>query len=126
MAIKWYTEGIENKTTKTLADGTQIFVFQPEYYLATKFEAYKGRGGNDLRQSHDFEDIIYMMENCTELLNNIRNANATVKVYLKNEYQNLLENHNITEGIESALPYGSGEGGTDIILELIQNIAEIE
>lgn len=30
------------------------------------------------------------------------------------------------EGIESALPYGSGEEGTDIILELIQSIAETE
>jgi len=30
------------------------------------------------------------------------------------------------EGIETALPYGSGEEGTDIILELIQRIAEIE
>ena len=47
-------------------------------------------------------------------------------MYLKEECQNLLENPNITEGIESALPYGSGEEGTDIISELIQSIAEIE
>ena len=123
---KWYEEGIENRMTKTLPDKTEIFVFPPEYYLATKFEAHKGRGGNDLRQSHDFEDIIYIMDNCTELLDNIRNTNLTVKIYLKEECQNLLKNTNITEGIESALPYGSGEGGTEIILELIQSIAEIE
>lgn len=122
----WYEEGVDNKITKTLPDGTEVFVFPPEYYLATKFEAHKGRGGNDLRQSHDFEDIIYIFNNCSDLLDNISNANASVKAYLKEECQNLLNNEGLTEGVESALPYGSVEEGTEIILELIQNIAEIE
>jgi len=123
---RWYKEGIEFKIQKTLSDGTDVFVFPPEYYLASKFEAHKGRGGNDLRQSHDFEDIIYILDNCTDILDNINGSNLSVKMYLKQECQKLLANPNITEGIESALPYGSGEEGTDIILELIQNITEIE
>ena len=101
-------------------------MFRPEYYVASKFEAHKGRGGNDLRQSHDFEDIIYIFDNCPDILDNISNANDTVKAYLKEECQNLLEDEGLTEGIESALPYGSGEESTDIILELIQRIAESE
>jgi len=122
----WYENGVTNKITKTLPDGQDIFVFPVEYYVAAKFEAHKGRGGNDLRQSHDFEDIIYIFDNCPELLENISNANASVKKYLKEECQNLLANKGITEGIESALPYGSGEESTDIIMELIQQIAGIE
>lgn len=122
----WYIEGIENKITKTLPNGTEIFVFRPEYYLASKFEAHKGRGGDDLRQSHDFEDIIYIMDNCSDILNDVANANTKVKLYLKEEYKNLLENANLTEGIESVLPYGSGSESTEIIQELIQSIIEIE
>ncbi|PKP33147.1 MAG: hypothetical protein CVT99_01465 [Bacteroidetes bacterium HGW-Bacteroidetes-16] len=122
----WYEEGVINKIVKTLTDGTEVFVFPPEYYLAAKFEAHKSRGGSDLRQSHDFEDIIYIMDNCTDLLESIANSNATVKEYLKNECRKLLKNNNLTEGVESALPYGSGEEGTEIILELIQSIAGIE
>ena len=123
---KWYSEGIENKIAKKLPRGIEVFVFPPEYYLAAKFEAHKGRGGNDLRQSQDFEDIIYILDNCTELLDNIRTANTTIKTYLKGECQNLLQNENITEGIESALPYGSDSDSTEIIQELISSIAEIE
>ena len=122
----WYEEGVDTKISKTLPDGTEVFVFRPEYYVASKFEAHKGRGGNDLRQSHDFEDIIYIFDNCPDILDNISNANDTVKAYLKEECQNLLEDEGLTEGIESALPYGSGEESTDIILELIQRIAESE
>lgn len=95
-------------------------------YLAAKFEAYKGRGGNDIRQSHDFEDIIYILDDCPDILDNIGNANPSVKTYLKEECQSLLENDNLTEGIESALPYGSDSDSTEIIEDLIQSIAEIE
>jgi hypothetical protein len=123
---RWYEEGIEIRISKTLPDGTEVFVFPPEYYLAAKFEAHKGRGGNDLRQSHDFEDIIYILDNCPDILNNINDSNSNVRIYLKEECQNLLENQGIIEGIESGLPYGSGEEGTDLILELLQNIADIK
>jgi len=123
---RWYDEGIENKISKTLPNGTKIFLFPPEYYLAAKFEAHNGRGGNDLRQSHDFEDIIYMLDNCSELLENIQMANVNVKDYLKNECTDLLNDVSLIEGIECALPYGSSEEATEIMLELIQNIAAIK
>lgn len=123
---RWYEAGIEIKISKTLPEGTDVFVFPPEYYLAAKFEAHKGRGGDDLRQSHDFEDIIYILDNCPDILDNINNSSPSIKIYLKEECKNLLKNQNITEGIESALPYGSGEDSTDLILELIQSIAEIK
>ncbi len=122
----WYAEGIKNKISKSLSDGTEIFVFPPAYFLAAKIEAHKGRGGYDLRQSHDFEDIIYILDNCKELLENIVNSSEKVKLYLKEECTILLKNEGLTEGIESALPYGSEEEATDIILELIQNIATLE
>ncbi len=123
---RWYQEGIKLKIPKSLPDGTEVFVFPPEYYLASKFEAHKGRGGNDLRQSHDFEDIIYILDNCPDMLNNIIGSKPGIRLYLKNECQNLIENPNLTEGIETALPYGSGEGSGDIIGILIRGIAEIE
>ncbi len=123
---RWYVEGIKNKITKTLPNEIEIFVFRPEYYLASKFEAYKGRGGTDLRQSHDFEDIIYILDNCPNLLDNIANANSSVKIYLKEECQSLLGNDNLTEGIESALPYGPDSDSTEIIQDLLQSIVEIE
>jgi hypothetical protein len=122
----WYAGGIENKVSKTLPDGTKILVFPPEYYLAAKFEAHKGRGGSDLRQSHDFEDIIYILDNCTELIFRVKKANEDVKTYLKVEFENLLNNKGLTEGIETSLPYGSEEETTEIIMQLIKNIASIE
>lgn len=123
---KWYKEGIDNKINKMLPNGTEIFVFSPEYYLAAKIEAHKGRGGKDLRQSHDFEDIIYLLDNCSELFERIIDAKKRLQIYLKEESLKLLYNKGLTEGIESALPYGSEKEATEIIMELIHKIANIE
>lgn len=120
---RWYHEGIENRITKTLPNGTEIFIFSPEYYLATKFEAHRSRGGNDLRQSHDFEDIIYILDNCIDISVNISNSNVNVKTYLIKECQYLFKNEYLTEGIESALPYGSDYERIKMIKDLIKNIA---
>jgi hypothetical protein len=123
---KWYVEGIENEIKKILPDGTEIFIFPPEYYVATKFEAHKSRGGNDLRQSHDFEDIIYILDNCTSLLEDVRNADEDVKNYLKDECESLLDNAGLSEGIESALPYGSDSDRVEMIETLISDIAALD
>lgn len=122
----WYIDGIRNRISKQLPDGTDIYVFPPTYFLATKFDAHNDRGGNDLRQSHDFEDIIYVMDNCTDLIENIINSDENLKSYLKGQCQDLIESGNLTEGIEAALPYGSDSESTEIIESLILSIAEIE
>jgi hypothetical protein len=123
---RWYLEGIENKIGKALPDGIEIFIFPPQYYLGAKFEAHKSRGGNDLRQSHDFEDLVYILDNCPDLMNDISKSNDGIREYLKNECQNLLNNVAVKEGIESALPYGSGDERVEIIEDLIHDIANIE
>ncbi len=123
---RWYRGGIGSKIPKILPDGTEIFVFSPEYYLAAKFEAHNDRGGNDLRQSHDFEDIVYILDNCTSILEDIRNAYEVVKNYIKGECDGLLENDGLSEGIESDLPYGSDSERVEMIITLITDITELD
>jgi predicted nucleotidyltransferase len=123
---QWYQQGIKHKITKTLPNGIEIFMFNPVYFVASKLAAHKGRGGNDLRQSHDFEDIIYILENYSGLLKDILQSNKKLQQYLKISFDELLQNDNITEGIESALPYGSEKENTQIILTIMQQIADLK
>lgn len=117
---QWYESGIANKSIKWLNDHTKIFVFPIEYYLASKFEAMNSRGGKDLRTSHDFEDIIYLMDNCTALVEAVSNtSNNYLQKYLGRQCQNLLDNKNIKECIVSALPYGMEER-----LSIVEQIME--
>jgi len=123
---KWYNEGIENKVQIALPDKTDIYIFSPEYYLASKFEAHNGRGGKDLRQSHDFEDIIYLFDNCTNILEVVKKASGKVKEYLKEQCRALLDYDNLIEGVECALPLRSDSDRTEMIIDMIQSIAGLD
>ncbi|MFV0605472.1 MAG: nucleotidyl transferase AbiEii/AbiGii toxin family protein [Niabella sp.] len=122
---KWYEAGIANKETKLLNGNFEINVFPIEYYLASKYEAMIGRGGNDLRTSHDFEDIIYLMDNSTILLDAIANTtNHELLKYLAAQCRGLMNNKNIKENITSALPYDMEER-TSIIEKIIEKISKL-
>jgi hypothetical protein len=89
------------------SDGTEIFIFSVEYYLASKIEAHINRGGNDLRQSHDFEDIVFVLDNNNSFIGKIETSDKKLKSYLFKEISNFLNNPGLLEGIETALPIGS-------------------
>ena len=122
---RWYADGIANKIATVLPNGTSIYILSAEYYLATKFEALRGRGGTDIRGSHDWEDIVYLMDNCAKLTNSIKQcANVQLVEYLKRQFDHLLKNSNISEIIYSALPYASEEENIDEILKIMREIVK--
>lgn len=124
---RWYPDGIKNKIETKLADGTNIYILSPEYYLATKFEAHRDRGGDDLRTSHDFEDIIYVLDNNDNVTDIVKSCtNTELKQYLKEQCTLLINNGNILESIDCMLPIDSQEERVHYIYEIIKNIASIE
>ena len=60
---KWYPEGFREAVDYEIDEKNTVKILSAPYFIATKLEAYKDRGGNDGRTSQDFEDIIYVLEN---------------------------------------------------------------
>lgn len=85
--------------------GTKSGFSKPEYFIATKLEAYKGRGERDGRTSSDFEDIVYVLNNRTTIWQELENASSEVRKYLKEEFKRLLDEPYIDEWISSHLEY---------------------
>ena len=59
---RWYTDGFRNAMLYDLDETVTIRLFTLPYFVASKWEACKGRGGDDLRWSTDFEDIIFVLD----------------------------------------------------------------
>jgi hypothetical protein len=119
---RWYSTGIEHRIKKTVSDEMWIYVFSVEYYLASKLEAMLSRGSNDLRTSHDFEDIVYIFDNCVELAEQVTKSNdVSLRDYLREQCAALLSNPNIEESIEAALPYGEG-ARCELIIKTLQKL----
>lgn len=59
-ANPWFEPGFEKAISVQIEEQT-IRILPFTYFLATKFSAFTARGGRDPRMSHDFEDIVYLL-----------------------------------------------------------------
>lgn len=88
----WYKPGFKYLQQVILEDGTSINVLPPPYFLATKLEAFKDRGKNDFYGSHDFEDIIYLIDNRKSIVDEILESDVDVRQYIRQELLKI-QNH---------------------------------
>ncbi len=102
---QWYTDGYRNAVDYPITDSETVKIFNSVYFLATKLDAFNDRGGSDGRTSSDFEDIVYILNNRKSIWSEIENESASVKIYLKNEFRNLLAQEYIYEWISCHLDY---------------------
>jgi hypothetical protein len=99
----------------------EINVLSLPYFIATKLEAFNDRGG-DYRYSHDFEDVIYVIDNSTTIIEEITVADKSVKNYIQDELQRVLKNPNMAEIIQCQLHPNTVTGRYPIVLEKIKQI----
>ena len=81
----WYKPGFIHVQQIELPGSITINILPSPYFLATKLEAFKDRGQNDFYGSHDFEDIIYLIDNRTTIVEEILASENEVKQYIKQE-----------------------------------------
>ena len=94
-ANRWYKIGFEDLWT-TKAKEEEIKILSAPCFLATKFEAFNDRG-KDLRTSHDIEDIVYVLDNRTTIVEEIANCDHRIRSFLKFELQEIINKKMITE-----------------------------
>ena len=70
------------------------------YFIATKLEAFKGRGNNDYFVSHDLEDLVAVIDGRVELADEIEKSTSAVRAYIGRETEKLLQK----PGFMDALP----------------------
>ena len=118
---KWYKLGFENLwTVKALDEDIQIL--SAPAYLATKFEAFKNRG-YDYRTSHDFEDIIYILDNRITIVSEIDQAHPEIKGFLRKEFAKILESPYLEEILSAHLHPFVIDERYPIVLEKLKNIS---
>jgi hypothetical protein len=69
---RWYLPAIKNSVTIELEPDFEIRLVTAFYFLATKLEAFFGRGKGDYLVSHDLEDIINLINGRVEIVEEIK------------------------------------------------------
>jgi hypothetical protein len=118
----WLKPGFKKAYPVQIGD-ISINILPVSLFLATKWEAFKGRG-NDPRMSHDFEDIIYIIDNNLLVVEDIKQADINVQIFLKGMANEILTHSSRNEIIECHInPFTINER-RDIILDKLEAIAQ--
>lgn len=120
-ANPWFAAGFEHKLRVELGD-TSIFIIPLPYFLATKFAAYKSRGNNDPRTSHDFEDIVFILDNRTDLVAQFLQISHDLKSFLKVEFHAILEEKLKQEAVFGNLPYENRADRYELLMNNLRRI----
>ena len=103
-ANPWYRVGFDEALTTALADGLVVRHLSAPHFLATKLEAFKDRGGNDVYLSHDLEDIMTVLEGRAAVAREVAAASAPVRQHVAQAAATLLQMpafHNALPGLLS-------------------------
>ena len=73
-------------------------------FVATKFEAFRGRGNNDYLASHDLEDLITVIDGRQELIEEIRGSDDELRRHISTEMTRLLEDGHFLQAMPGHLP----------------------
>ena len=120
----WYSEGIKNAIKSKLPSGKIISIFTMPYFIAAKLEAHKSRGSSDIRWSHDFEDIVLVLDNQKDF-EEIFNAPKNLKNYFNQEFRNLQKDDQLFETIQSSFGYSkTGSSRAERIMKFMKEISK--
>ena len=103
-ANPWYRVGFEAAQSVEVAEGLLLRHLSAPHFLATKFEAFKDRGQNDVYLSHDLEDIMTVMEGRSTVAQELVAADEAVRKHVGQSVAALLDMpdfHNALPGLLS-------------------------
>lgn len=101
---RWYPFAVESAQKLVLQDGLTIKLISAPAFIATKLEAFKGRGNKDYLLSHDLEDIVTVIDGRETLHAEISKTDTVLKNYVALEFSELLRNPYFTEALQGHLP----------------------
>jgi hypothetical protein len=100
---RWQGAAVPHAIDRALPSGASIAAVSPPYLIATKLEAFAGRGRDDYIASRDFADIVSLLDGRAELVGEIADAPADLRVYIAAELARHQAHWRFTDGIYAAL-----------------------
>ncbi len=120
-ANPWFAPGFTQRETVAIKD-QKIQILPLPYFLASKFSAFNDRGAKDPRTSHDFEDIVYVMDNRTDIIEKLTKLPDDVAPYLADQFQSILDDRVMQEAIFGNLYYEIRRERYERIIESIKQV----
>jgi hypothetical protein len=101
---RWYPLVVQTAQRVVLPNGQVIRLITAPLFVATKFEAFQGRGRNDYLASHDLEDLITLVDGRDSLIDEIKTSDAELRRYIAQAIGRLLGESAFLAALPGQLP----------------------
>lgn len=101
---RWYPLALETAAQVALPSGRPIRLITAPAFIATKLEAFDGRGNGDFLFSHDLEDILAVLDGRASLVEECRASTAELRAYLRERFETLLATPSFVDALAGHLP----------------------
>jgi len=119
---RWYLPALKCAQQICVANRNARVITAP-YFLATKLEAFHGRGKDDYRASHDLEDIITVIDGRPEVIEEVCLAPADLRKYLGDEFRDLLASRSFLDALPGhLLPDAASQERAGLVLQRIRKL----
>lgn len=119
-ANRWYIMSIATAQSHQLPSGIQVKVVRAPEFIATKLEAFYGRGQGDYLYSHDLGDIISVIDGRESLLCECAESLRPLREYLALQFQALQATQAFLDALPGHLP--PDPASQDRLVLLLQKI----
>lgn len=122
---RWQRPALDRAQTVELSSAQGIRAVTPPYLVATKLEAWNGRGHGDHLRSHDLEDVIKLVDGREEIVAEVTAAPNDLRSYLSSEIATLLDQPGFDDAVEGTIVglggagSGSGSGDEDRVNDVV-------
>ncbi len=125
-ANRWYTLSVATAQTQTLPSGMTIKVIRAPEFIATKLEAFYGRGNHDFLFSHDMGDIMGVIDGRDSLVAECAQSDRPLREYLALQFKALLRNTVFLDALPGHLqPDPASQERLPQLMEKLYKISEL-
>lgn len=120
---RWYADGMTNRHTRRLPGGEEIQIFSLPYVIASKIEAFKGRGNGDFYGSKDVEDIVTIFDGATSLEEEILSGPIEVRHWISKELASWMKTAEFRSAVEGHISDRlNSRGRTDRVMKIMSSL----
>jgi len=123
---RWYVPAIERAMEMSLPNGLGIRVITPPDFLATKLEAFLGRGQGDFLLSQDIADIVSLIDGRVELVAEVSAADLSVRQFIAISLSDFQKSQIFAEALAGhMLPDAISQQRISLVLERIDQLIRV-
>jgi hypothetical protein len=120
---RWYRASMKAAVVHRISADLDIRVVTAPYFLATKLEAFRGRGQGDLFASKDLEDVVTVLDGRPSLVAEVGREPFELVAFLHNEIGQLMADPRFEDALSGyLLPDAMSQSRIRLVLERLHQL----